>query len=201
MSRPITVGVVGVRRGGAFARGSEAATGLRLVALCDTWEERLEQERRDLAARGTAVTTYSDYDRFLEHDMDAVVLANHFHEHAPLAIAALRSGRHVMSECAACHTPAEGVALIRAVEETGRIYLFAENYPYMAYNQEMRRLYREGTVGTLPVRRGRVRASGQRAHQAGAKLRDGPLAQLDTGDPTTARTRWRRSCTSPTRAP
>ena len=147
--RPITVGVVGVGRGRTFARGSEAATGLRLVALCDTWEERLEQERLELAARGTAVTNYTDYERFLGHDMDAVVLANHFHEHAPFAIAALRSGRHVMSECAACHTPAEGVALIRAVEETGRIYLFAENYPYMAYNQEMRRLYREGTVGTF----------------------------------------------------
>ena len=50
MSRPITVGVVGVSRGRTFARGSEAATGLRLVALCDTWEERLEQERRELAA-------------------------------------------------------------------------------------------------------------------------------------------------------
>ena len=50
----------------------------------------LEQERRDLAARGTAVTSYTDYERFLEHDMDAVVLANHFHEHAPFAIASSR---------------------------------------------------------------------------------------------------------------
>ena len=62
---------------------------------------------------------------------------------------ALTRAATVMSECAACHTPAEGLALIRAVEETGRVYLFAENYPYMAYNQEMRRLYREGTVGTF----------------------------------------------------
>ena len=145
--QPITVGVVGVRRGRTFARGAGEATGLRLVALCDTWEERLAQERAELAALGTPVTTYTDYDRFLEHDMDAVVLANYFHEHAPLAIRALRAGKHVMSECAACHTAAEGVALIRAVEESGRIYLFAENYPYMAYNQEMRRLYREGTIG------------------------------------------------------
>ena len=58
---PIRIGVVGVSRGRTFARGSEAATGLRLVALCDTWQERLEQERRELAARGTAVTTYTDY--------------------------------------------------------------------------------------------------------------------------------------------
>ena len=170
---PIRIGVVGVSRGRTFARGSEAATGLRLVALCDTWQERLEQERRELAARGTAVTTYTDYERFLEHDMDAVVLANHFHEHAPFAIQALRSGRHVMSECAACHTPAEGVALIRAVEETGRIYLFAENYPYMAYNQEMRRLYREGTVGTF------LYGEGEYVHPDSARTKAGRSFGMD----------------------
>jgi predicted dehydrogenase len=79
--------------------------------------------------------------------MDALVLANYFHEHAPLAIQAMNAGLHVMSECAACHTLAEGVALARTVEKTGRIYMFAENYPYMLYNQEMRRLYRKGVVG------------------------------------------------------
>jgi predicted dehydrogenase len=52
-----------------------------------------------------------------------------------------------MSECAACHTLAEGVELARAVERSGVIYMLAENYPYAAYVQEMRRLYREGTIG------------------------------------------------------
>ena len=52
-----------------------------------------------------------------------------------------------MSECAACGTLAEGVALTRAVEASGKIYMLAENYPYMAYNQEMRRLYQQGAVG------------------------------------------------------
>lgn len=149
LEEPIKVGVVGVSRGRTFARGAGADTGLKLVALCDTWEERLAQQRAELQEVGTSVTTYTDYDLFLQHDMDAVILANYYHEHAPYAIAALRSGRHVMSECAACHTAAEGVALIRAVEETKRIYMFAENYPYMAYNQEMRRLYHEGTIGTF----------------------------------------------------
>ena len=103
-----------------------------------------------------------------------------------------------MSECAACHTPAEGVALIRAVEETGRIYLFAENYPYMAYNQEMRRLYREGTVGTF------LYGEGEYVHPDSARTKAGRSFGWTTGAtgyrrPTTARTRWRRSCTSPTR--
>jgi len=36
---------------------------------------------------------------------------------------------------------------VRAVERSGRTYMFAENYPYMAYNQEMRRVYRSGAIG------------------------------------------------------
>lgn len=32
------------------------------------------------------VTTYTAYGRFLEHDMDAVIPANYFHQHAPSAI-------------------------------------------------------------------------------------------------------------------
>ena len=179
---PIKIGVVGVRRGRAFARGSEAATGLRLVALCDTWEERLEQERRELEARGTAVTTYTDYDRFLQHDMDAVVLANHFHEHAPLAIAALRSG-------------APRDERVRGVPHAGRR---GGAHPRGGGNRQDLPVRGELSLHGLqpgdaqavprrhrrhvPVRRGRIRAPGQRAHQAGAQLRDGPLAQLDTGD-------------------
>ena len=70
-----------------------------------------------------------------------MILANYFHQHAPFAIQALEAGKHVMSETGACFTLAEGVALVAAVEKTGRIYMFAENYPYMLFNQEMRRLY------------------------------------------------------------
>ncbi len=38
--RPIRVGVVGVGRGLSMG-GSNTASGLELVALCDTWQERL----------------------------------------------------------------------------------------------------------------------------------------------------------------
>ena len=105
---PIRVGVVGVGRGRSFMRAAHA-TGMELVAICDTWEERLQAE-------GTAlgVATYVDYEQFLAHDMDAVVLANYFHEHAPFAIRALKADKHVMSETSACHTLGEGVALARA---------------------------------------------------------------------------------------
>jgi predicted dehydrogenase len=142
--KKIRVGVVGVGRGAGFARGAGPHLGMELVALCDTWEDRL----RDLGSQ-LGVATYTDYGKFLEHDMDAVILANYFHEHAPFAVRALRAGLHVMSETSACHTLAQGVELIDTVEQTGKTYMFAENYPYMAFNQEMRRLYKAGKVGTF----------------------------------------------------
>jgi predicted dehydrogenase len=140
----IRVGIVGLGRGLTFARLRTAALGLELVALCDTWEERL----REVAPR-LGVTAYTDYDAFLAHDLDAVVLANWFHEHAPFAVKALAAGKHVLSETAACFTLAQGVELARAAERSGRVYMLAENYAYMRAVQELRRLYQAGEVGTF----------------------------------------------------
>jgi predicted dehydrogenase len=81
--------------------------------------------------------------------MDAVILANYFHQHAPFAIKALKAGLHVMSECTSCKTLAEGAALCREVEKSGKIYMLAENYPYTAPNQEMRKLYVAGEIGRV----------------------------------------------------
>lgn len=139
----IRVGVVGIGRGLSFANGAKFV-GMELVALCDVREKRLTELGKQFK-----VATYTDYEKFLEHDMDAVVLANFFHQHAPFAIKALESGKHVMSETMACAKPSEGVALIRAVEKSGKIYAFSENYPYFAYNQEMRRLYKNGEIGEM----------------------------------------------------
>ena len=63
----IRVGVIGVGRGQSFASGATELVGMELVALCDTWEEKLLE-----AGKRYGVATYTDYDRFLEHDMDAV---------------------------------------------------------------------------------------------------------------------------------
>ncbi len=145
----IRVGVIGVRRGEGFAAGAGPHLGMELAALCDTWEERLQK-----AGERFGVATYTDYDEFLQHDMDAVILANYFHEHAPFAIKALQADMHVMSETSACFTLAEGVELVEAVEKSGKTYMFAENYPYMVFNQEMRQLYQSGKMGTVQYAEG-----------------------------------------------
>ena len=84
-----------------------------------------------------------------DSDMDAVVLANYANEHAPYAIRLLRSGRHVLSEVLPCETMAQAVELIEAVEESGCVYAYAENYCYMAHTFEMWRRYQNGDIGEV----------------------------------------------------
>ncbi len=153
----IKVGVIGIGRGQGFARGAGPLVGMELVALCDAWEKKLRQVGQELG-----VATYTDYDEFLDHDMDAVILANYFHQHAPFAVKALQAGKHVMSETSACLTLAQGVELIETVEATGKTYMFAENYPYMLFNQEMRRLYQEGAIGQFTYGEGEYVHPGER---------------------------------------
>jgi len=79
-------------RGYGLARKLESISGLQLVAVCDCVKEKVEAAGSEFNVPG-----YTDFDRFLEHEMDAVLLANFFHEHASYAVKALDAGKHVLS--------------------------------------------------------------------------------------------------------
>jgi predicted dehydrogenase len=59
----------------------------------------------------------------------------------------MKKGKHVFSEVLPVQTMKEAVELIEAVEETGMIYGYAENYCYMPSTFEMKKLYNEGKIG------------------------------------------------------
>ena len=140
----VKIGVIGVGRGRSMMHYCKMAKNAELVAICDKWEEGLQRQQKEW---GDAVAYYTDYDEFLKHDMDAVVLANYANEHAPFAIKAMKAGKHVFSEVLPSQTMKEAIELIEAVEETGMIYAYGENYCYMPAPREMKRLYREGKIG------------------------------------------------------
>ncbi|HEY3290470.1 MAG TPA: Gfo/Idh/MocA family oxidoreductase [Anaerolineae bacterium] len=143
----VKVGVFGGRRGGTMIDIMSRHPDAELVAICDEDPLALEQVRRKIASDESRVVMYHDFEKFMNHDMDAVVLANYATEHAPFAIRLLDSGRHVVSEVLACQTLAEAVALVEAVERNGKVYAYAENYCYFRGTMEMQRLYRRGDIG------------------------------------------------------
>ncbi len=141
----IRVGVMGVHRGNSMIQYCRIAENAEVVAICDKWEEGLLDMKKKLD--DPAITYYTDFEDFIHHDMDAVVLANYANEHAPFAVRAMKEGKHVFSEVLPVETMREAVALVEAVEETGLVYAYGENYCYMPAPSEMRRLYREGKIG------------------------------------------------------
>ena len=111
-----------------------------VTAICDKFRPSLDEAGKTAEDAGLKVELYENFEDFFQADMDAVVLANYAHQHAPFAVRLLDSGRHVMSEVLTCATLKEAVELIEAVERSGKIYEYAENYCFFNTTAEMRRL-------------------------------------------------------------
>ncbi len=145
--KKIRIGVFGAARGRTMIDTLVDYPDADLVAICDMHDYLLDQCSEMAEEKGLNVTMYTDFDKFIEHDMDAVILANYAHEHAPFAIRCLKKGLNVASEVQPVKNMAEAVQLCEAVEESGKVYAYLENYCYFAATTEMRNLYRKGQLG------------------------------------------------------
>lgn len=103
----VRIGVLGAYRGSSMINYCKRADNAEVVAICDKLPEALEAQREN--ADGLDITFYDNFEDFIKHDMDAVVLANYANEHAPFAIKALNAGKHVYSEVLPVQTMKEAV--------------------------------------------------------------------------------------------
>ena len=136
------VGVVGLGMGLYLATWCRRL-GMEVVAACDRDPER-RVEARDLLPGAALV---DDWRALLDHRLDAVVLANDFDEHAPLAVAFLDAGVHVLSESAACADEQQARALLAAEQRSAATYSFAENYVFHPHIQLVRTIVDAGEIG------------------------------------------------------
>jgi predicted dehydrogenase len=153
---PIRLGVIGTGGRGTYLLGLALAGKVEVPALCDVKPANLARAV-DLVAKargGRKPAGYSagplDYRRLLDRDdLDAVVLGTPMQWHARMAIDALRAGKHVLSEVAAAMTLEECWGLVRAAEETGKLYMLSENCCYYDYTLMILEMVRRGLFGEL----------------------------------------------------
>lgn len=143
--KKLKIGIFGAGRGREIAKNF-MLNNCDVVAICDSDRSRMDYA---LTKLGTEMAVYDSFDEFIKHDMDAVVLANTFYEHAPYAIKCLERGLHVYCECISNGTMAEGVELVRAFEKSSSVFMLAENYPQMKFNREMKRICDGGSLGKI----------------------------------------------------
>ena len=154
--KPIRLGVIGTGSRGTHLLALALAAGAEAPALCDIDQSHLDRASELVVKTrpGRKPVGYSkgpkDYQRMLRRDdLEAVIIATPMQLHAAMAIDALRAGKHVLSEVAAAMTLEDCWGLVRAAEETGKIYMLAENCCYDEHTMMVLNMVRQGLFGEL----------------------------------------------------
>src|SRR5262249_2497610 len=110
----LQVGVIGVAGQGEANWKGAAGAGAAIVALCDVDEKRTAEVRK----KYPKATVDADLRRLLgRKGIDAVLISTPDHTHAPIAMAALKSGRHVYCEKPLTHTVHEARLVARTAAQ------------------------------------------------------------------------------------
>lgn len=146
----IRIGVVGVRRGNTFVSlYSSAFEETELTAVCENDKEYLEK----YIASGNlpeSAKVFDNYDEMLDSGLiDAVVLANFFHEHADFAMKAMKKGIAVLSETTAAPSLGKCVELVETAEATGAKYMLATNAVFKPNVFAMKKVLKEQNMGKI----------------------------------------------------
>ncbi len=145
----LKIGVLGASRGMDFAMNvlPGCYPYAEIVAVCESYPVLLGKCRDYFREHGRQVICCETFEELLDCGLDAVIIANYANEHAPYAIRALDRGLHVYSEVQPVQTLAEACALCEAVERSGKVYAYGENYCYFDNTFAMRQHYEAGDIG------------------------------------------------------
>ncbi len=142
--RPYRLGIVG-RRGSSTIHAARSMEECEVAAVCDIDEATLRQ----MADQHGIRERFTSYERMLAADIDAVVVSTPMPLHVPQAVAALRAGKHVLSEVPAAISLAECWELLEAVANSESVYMMAENCCYMQPNILVKALIQQGLFGEV----------------------------------------------------
>ena len=152
----VRVGLIGLgRRGSGHVIHMCNLEGVEVTALCDLRLEPLMRAKEAVVTRGQpepAVYGESEevYRDLLEReDVDVVVISTPWRFHAPMAIDAMRAGKHVMLEVPAALSVQECWDLVDTAEETQRNCMMLENVCYGRDELMVLNMVRQGVFGEL----------------------------------------------------
>jgi predicted dehydrogenase len=144
----INVAVIGLGAGHSHLNAYASVPEARVLAIADLNAARLEK----VAAEQGVPHAFADYRDLLavdQVDLVSVCLPNHLH--APVAIEALRAGKHVLVEKPMATSAAEAQTMLAAAEEHGRVLAVSMNYRW-AFAPDMldlRRRIARGDLGNI----------------------------------------------------
>ncbi len=151
----INLGIIGVGgRGTSVGRTFASAGGenklCKIVAVCDVYQKRLNQNMEIHKCDG-----YLNYREVLARkDIDAVIIATPDHQHAHMAIEAMDAGMDVYVEKPMCHTIAETRQMIEKVKQTGRVLQVGSQTTSADQWHQAKKAIADGAIGQMIMSQG-----------------------------------------------
>src|SRR5947209_18367861 len=142
----VGVGVIGV--GGISSAvhlpGLRLCSQAEIVALCDTNADLLRRRAGEYGVEHI----FTECSELLHYPaVDAVVIATPTILHAPIALAAVAAGKHVLVEKQLGMTYAETVQMYEAAEHAGVRHMTAFTYRFVPAMRYLKHLLGQGTIG------------------------------------------------------
>lgn len=132
---------------------------IRLLAVCDTYEDRLEKTVKALADKGVSVQGFTDWkDALSVAELDAVFIYTDWASHTEIAVCAMEKGIAVASEVGSEYSLENCFRLVETQEKTGTPYMLLENCCYGRNELLATAMARKGLFGTV------VHCAGAYAH-------------------------------------
>ncbi len=143
---PIKVGVIGAGYWGPnLIRNFNEIPEAELAAVCDIRSDR----REHIQNRYPGVKVYQDYRKLLELPLDAVAIATPVSTHAPLALACLKAGKHVLIEKPLAASSQAAGEILRAGEAAGRVVMVGHTFLYNPAVLALREIITSGEIGRV----------------------------------------------------
>jgi predicted dehydrogenase len=145
-SRPVRIGMIGFGAiGREHAEAASNVAGVRLVAVCDRAQPRLDAAKAEFDARG-----YLEPAELLaDPDVDLVVVGTPPATHAEVVLEALRAGKHVVCEKPFALRLEEVDAMLAAAAENGRRITVYQSRRWDPDFVAVREAVRDGAIGDL----------------------------------------------------
>ena len=145
-AKKINVAMVGLGFGSEFIPIYQNHPNAHIAAICQRDKAKLDKVG-DTFKIGTRYTNYEDV--LKDPNVDFVHINSPIPDHAPMSIAALKAGKHVMCTVPMATTIEECRQIVELVKQTGLKYMMAETVVYSREFLFIKDMYDKGELGKI----------------------------------------------------
>src|SRR5262249_14841952 len=145
-TKKVNVAIIGLGFGAEFIPIYQKHPNANLYAICQRNQEKLDK----IGAAFKVEKRYTKYaDVLKDPQVDFVHINSPIPDHAPMSLAALKAGKHVLWRVPMATNVEECQQIVESVKATGLKYMMAETVVYSREFLFIKEMYQKGELGKI----------------------------------------------------